>query len=590
MAERIQNSTSPYLRQHAHQLIDWWPWCDEAFEKARDEEKLVFLSIGYSSCHWCHVMSHESFDDPDVAELLNKDFISIKVDREEHPNVDAGYMAFVQATLGQGGWPMSLWLTPEGLPVVGGAYFPKDDRDGRSGFHRICREIQELWENEHVKLNGAGKSAIDQLQKQASLISQNPLFEKHVVIDTFFGMVSDSFDLVYGGFGGAPKFPQASYLSALLTVAENSEQNRRDQMETMLKHTLTMISRGGIFDHVGGGFHRYSVDQYWHIPHFEKMLYDQAQLIELYARAYERFEKSDYGYVVEKTVGYVLQYLKDPNGGFHSAEDADSYDEIAQEKQEGAYWTWQLSEIEELLGDQAAQFCEDYGVKKNGNAPQGSDPHGELWGRNTLIFKNRNQALSRWEKELCLLKESREKRPHPFRDTKCITAWNAMLAKSLLIAGKVFGNTRWISEGENILSWIYENLWDGKALSRGMTGNTKMGPGYAVDYAHVLLASLESESIEIKEKMLKLQASLDFFYWSQEMGGFVTKLEVNGRALLTMKEDYDGAEPSAQSIMAHYYLKIGDMEKLHTILKSANDTLTSQPTAVTGLVTLVSQL
>jgi len=387
---------SPYLLQHKANPVEWHPWGEAAFEKARRENKPVFLSIGYSTCHWCHVMARESFENPAIAALMNRGFVNIKVDREERPDVDRVYMAFVQATAGGGGWPMSVWLTPEGRPFFGGTYFPPEDRDGRTGFPGILSQIEALWRSGREKIESEAARLVAGLRGDAladALADAGPLQSGWLAAG--HKAFARAYDSRYGGFGGAPKFPSPAILNFLLRGDENS---RRMAMET-----LRAMSHGGMRDHLGGGFHRYSVDASWHVPHFEKMLCDQAQIAASLVEAWQISQDPFFETTARSTLDYVLRDMTHPDGGFYSAEDADSLlDPGGADHGEGAFYVWTKNEIDEALGpDAAEEFCAHYDVRAKGNADSG--PHGEFAGKNILHEIGADDSASLAESRRILL-------------------------------------------------------------------------------------------------------------------------------------------------------------------------------------------
>src|SRR5207248_1282642 len=436
---RLAQEKSPYLLQHAHNPVDWYPWGEEAFAKARREDKPIFLSVGYSTCHWCHVMAHESFENEEVAAIMNREFVNIKVDREERPDVDRVYMTFVQATTGGGGWPMSVWLTPDLKPFVGGTYFPPEDRYGQPGFKNVLERIAAAWKQDHEKIAGQGTKIIDALREAQTAESSAVETIDTKILDAAYEQFSRSFDARDGGFGSAPKFPHPVTLNFL------SRFYARDPSSATGKHALEMdlftlrkMAAGGMHDHVGGGFHRYSVDRYWHVPHFEKMLYDQAQLAVAYLDAFQITQDRQFASVARDILDYVARDLTSNEGGFFSAEDADSLFEHGKpEHGEGAFYIWTKQEISDVLrADVAEIFDRFYGVESEGNAPAGSDPQDEFEGKNTLIQRYSVEEIARIYKKTSdeierLLAESRRKlfeirakRPRPHLDDKIITAWN----------------------------------------------------------------------------------------------------------------------------------------------------------------------
>src|SRR5438105_3203730 len=382
---RLASQKSPYLLQHAHNPVDWFPWSDEAFEKARREEKPIFLSIGYSTCHWCHVMAHESFENAGVAAVMNREFVNIKVDREERPDVDRVYMTFVQATTGGGGWPMSVWLTPELKPFVGGTYFPPADRYGQPGFTKVLERIALAWKQDHERIAEQGTKIITALAQAESSGGGTPVQLGTATLEAAYQQIARGYDAHEGGFGVAPKFPRPVTLNFLARVhARNPKSESGKHALEMNLFTLRKMASGGMHDHLGGGFHRYSVDAYWHVPHFEKMLYDQAQLAVAYLDAFQITRDPLFQAVARDTLDYVVRDMTFRKGGFFSAEDADSLvpdaivDSGHRESREGAFYVWTKAEIDAALGPSGSIFNRHYGIGENGNVPSGADPHGEF--------------------------------------------------------------------------------------------------------------------------------------------------------------------------------------------------------------------
>src|SRR6266702_3048739 len=393
-ANRLSNEKSPYLLQHADNPVEWFPWGREAFEKARREDKPIFLSIGYSTCHWCHVMAHESFEDAATAEIMNREFVNIKVDREERPDVDRVYMTFVQATTGGGGWPMSVWLTPQLEPFVGGTYFPPEDRFGQPAFKRVLQRIAEAWKNDREKISSQGANIVDALREAAKDQTSAGRIDT-AILESAYQQFARTFDAHEDGFGSAPKFPRPVTLNFLTRFhARNPDSDPGQHALEMVLLTLRKMASGGMHDHIGGGFHRYSVDAHWHVPHFEKMLYDQAQLASAYLDAFQITGDTEFAATARDIVDYVRRDMTSPEGGFYSAEDADSpvvaagADPGHVKTEEGAFYTWIKKEIDEALGDAAEIFDFHYGVQPHGNAPEGSDPNDEFRGKNILIERH----------------------------------------------------------------------------------------------------------------------------------------------------------------------------------------------------------
>lgn len=613
MSNSLSEETSPYLLQHAENPVDWLPWGAEAFARAQREDKPVFLSVGYSTCHWCHVMERESFENEDVAAVMNHHFINVKVDREERPEVDATYMAYVQATTGQGGWPMSVWLTPEGNPIVGGTYFPPEDRFGRPGFTRLCQEISNIWQNDRESLISQGRLTMQRLQQRADDSAPN-MPSDVAAFDEFLDQCRDLFDPELGGFGSAPKFPRPVTLEALLAMYNRfgaTSDKGRSAWE-MIEKTLHGMAAGGIHDQLRGGFHRYSVDRFWHVPHFEKMLYDQAQLAMVYLSAWQVSRDPRLRQVAEGIFDYVTGELADPCGAFHAAEDADSLPSpIANEKLEGAYWTWHAEEIQQLLdpGD-AALFCAAHGVEQNGNARPESDPHHELEGRNTLFqaaslddlalaFNQDLDSLARrLEASRSILLAVRAQRPRPHRDDKIITAWNAMMISTLARGSRVLDRPDLLAAARAALDFIHTELWDEAIglLGRSFRGRPSGVDGFPQDYAALIAALLEMAAADPDPRWLlwacQLQEAMDARFWDQGRGGYVMRATLGAETLLTLKEDYDGAEPSANSMSALNLLRLATLldrplwsGRAQQVLTTSTANLRQQPHAVPLLLT-----
>lgn len=419
MTNRLTNESSPYLRQHADNPVDWYPWGEEALQKARAEDKPIFLSIGYSACHWCHVMAHESFEDQQVAAILNKHFVSVKVDREERPDLDRIYMSAVQALTGRGGWPMSVFLTPDGQPFYGGTYFPPVPRYGMPAFADVLWAVVDAWRNRRQELVEGGRNLVAAIEQQM-VVGPNlePETLKHETIQSAFRNLQRSFDQVHGGWEGAPKFPQPMVLEFLLRY-----HHATDELEAlhMVTRTLQAMARGGMYDQLGGGFHRYSVDDHWLVPHFEKMLYDNAQLARVYLHAWQVTGEPFFRTIVEETLDYVVREMTSPEGGFYSTQDADS------EGEEGKFFVWTRDEIRQVLGNDADEFIVAYGVSR----------HGNFEGKNILEFVGDMDQRHVLAKARGRLFEAREERVHPGRDDKVLTSWNGLMLAAFAEAARV---------------------------------------------------------------------------------------------------------------------------------------------------------
>jgi uncharacterized protein YyaL (SSP411 family) len=593
---RLAHEKSPYLLQHAHNPVDWYPWGEEAFAKARRENKPIFLSVGYSTCHWCHVMAHESFESEEVAAIMNREFVNIKVDREERPDVDRVYMTFVQATTGGGGWPMSVWLTPDLKPFVGGTYFPPDDRYGQPGFKKVLERIAAAWKQDREKIASQGTKIIEALREAQSAESSAAEKIDAKILDTAYEQFSGSFDARDGGFGSAPKFPRPVTLNFL------SRFYARDPSSAAGKHALEMnlvtlrkMAAGGMHDHLGGGFHRYSVDRYWHVPHFEKMLYDQAQLVVAYLDAFQITQDRQFESVARDVLDYVARDMTSKEGGFFSAEDADSLFEYEKPGHgEGVFYVWTKKEIDAALGDAAEIFDFHYGVQSHGNAPEGSDPQEEFRGKNILIeqhtitetaehFRNigfqpvRAAGVSPADSERedavrDLLKQSREKlfairsnRPRPHLDDKIIAAWNGLMISAFARGAQVLEEPRYLESATRAAAFIRTHLWDEskKTLYRSYRGGRSDVEGFADDYAFVIQGLLDlygaSFNIEWLKFAVELQETQDRLFFDEKSGGYFSTSGKDTSVVLRMKDDNDSAEPAASSVAALDLLRLAQI-------------------------------
>jgi len=575
---RLARERSPYLLQHANNPVDWYPWGDEALARARSEDKPIFLSIGYSTCHWCHVMEHESFVDPAVAALLNRDFVSIKVDREERPDVDRVYMAFVQATTGSGGWPMTVFLTPDLKPFYGGTYFPPRSMWGRPGFVDLLQELARVWKDDRSRVEQAAGELFERLRLVTSTGGGSSA-ESEVAEVEALDVAVESFQMAFdhrrGGFGEAPKFPRPSELLFLLREhARRSADGRGAQAPLMMaSETLRAMALGGMRDHLGGGFHRYSVDAEWRVPHFEKMLYDQAQLVlaclEVAQASGDRF----FAEVAEDTLAYVLRDMTDPLGGFYSAEDADSIPvehagDPAARRAEGAFYIWADEEIAELLGADAPIARRRFGIEADGNAPH--DPQGEFAGKNLLYVAESIQEIAARLQMTCeevqaalqriraTLFDARERRPRPHLDDKVLTGWNGLMIAALSRAARVLPDSpaqqTYRAAARRAAEFIHRTLWDegtSQLLRRYREGEARI-PGYAEDHAFLIFGLLELFQADGDPRWLdwarRLQIEQDRKFWDSLDGGWFSTTGEDPTVLLRMKDDYDGAEPAASSV------------------------------------------
>ncbi|MBV9399940.1 MAG: thioredoxin domain-containing protein [Bryobacterales bacterium] len=555
MPNRLASEKSPYLLQHAHNPVDWYPWGDEAFDKAKREDKPVFLSIGYSTCHWCHVMEHESFESEEIAALLNRHFVSIKVDREERPDIDRIYMLFVQASTGSGGWPMSVWLTPDRKPFYGGTYFPPDNRYGRPGFAAILQSLAGAWLNDHARIEQSGAQVIEQL-KQYSNVDGGSYQPGRDVLDSAYYVFRRMFDSRLGGFGDAPKFPRPSIHNFLLRYYAETQTGEALEMVLL---TLREMAKGGMHDQLGGGFHRYSVDERWFVPHFEKMLYDQAQLATSYLEAFQITHDPQYAETARDIFEYVLRDLSHPEGGFYSAEDADSAPdpEKPKEKSEGAFYIWSYKELRSVLGaDEAEAFARAYGIEERGNVD--NDPHGEFSGRNILYRAGSTAGL---ENAREILLRIREKRPRPHLDDKVLSGWNGMMISAFAKGAQILNEPRYEQAARRALDFIRTNLWReaDSTLLRGYREGPGAVEGFLDDYAFVALALMDTyetsfAAADLEWAMKLVERAVELFEDREQGGFFGTRATPD--LVLRLKEDYDGAEPSGNSAIALALLRL----------------------------------
>ncbi len=603
MPNHLISEKSPYLQQHAHNPVDWYPWGEAAFEKARREDKPIFLSIGYSTCHWCHVMERESFESPAIAAILNQFFVPVKVDREERPDVDHIYMMYVQATTGSGGWPMSVFLTPGRMPFFGGTYFAPDDRYGRPGFSVVLERIAEAWKTQHDKILESSSNVMDQLKLHSeSAAGGNAALSKNT-LDACFQYFRRTYDAAHGGFGDSPKFPRPVVLNFLLRYHHSS--GRLEALDMTL-HTLRAMADGGMHDQLGGGFHRYSVDERWFVPHFEKMLYDQAQLAISYIEAYQITHDPFYAAIARATLDYVLRDMTHPDGGFYSAEDADSVIDPANPKVkgEGAFYLWTAQELEELLGEPLAKmFAFRYGVEPNGNVHH--DPHGEFPGKNILYVRHtvaetaQNFSIS---EEACAqqlsgaaqqLLEVRCTRVRPHLDDKILTSWNALMISAFAKAAQALDEPVYLDAAARAMEFILSRMYDartGLLLRRYRDGDAAIS-GFLDDYAFLIAALLDLYETDFDpqriELAIKLAGKMRELFEDTDDGAFFTTAAGDPTLVLRMKDDYDGAEPSGNSIalldlerLAHLTDRAEYRETTERTVRALSPKMAGQPVAV----------
>ncbi len=558
-ANHLSGEKSPYLLQHVHNPVDWYPWGAAAFEKAKTEDKPVFLSIGYSTCHWCHVMAHESFEDDAVAAALNASFVSIKVDREERPDIDNVYMAACQAATGSGGWPMTIIMTPDGKPFFAGTYLPKSGKWGRPGLLQVLESVQKKWQGKRQELLAYGEKLVGFIQAaQARQLPVAPLTAD--ILQQGFNQLEKTFDAKYGGFGKAPKFPTPHNMLFLL------DYYRTGQNETalaMVRKTLDAMHAGGIYDHIGYGFARYSVDEKWIVPHFEKMLYDNALLAYTYLTATEATGEREFGRLAEEIIGYVLRDLTGPDGEFYSAEDADS------EAGEGRYYTWTMAELGEVLGtEKAALFAGYYNANDKGNFEHGAN----ILHTVGISLADYAAKTKRSESELTAQLEEcrkklfvrRNKRQRPFRDDKVLTAWNALMAVALAKAAQVFERASYRVAAEKCLAFIEKNLRnpEGRLLAAYRGGEARH-LACIDDYAFLLWARLElqtaSPSAENISRAIKLAEEMIRLFWDEAAAGFYFSGSDGEVLPVRAREWVDAATPAGNSVAARMLVRLSQI-------------------------------
>ncbi len=567
---RLRDETSPYLRQHADNPVDWYPWGPEAFDRARAEDRPILLSVGYSACHWCHVMAHESFENAEIATVMNRLFVNVKVDREERPDVDAVYMAAVQAMTERGGWPMTVFLTPDGQPFYGGTYFPPADRHGMPGFVRIMEAVADIWANQRPDV-------MDQATKLQDAIEANTLRDRlsgtpeqltDAVLDRAYENIVPLFDAVDGGFGRAPKFPPSMTIDFLLRRHRAAPASTPEAV-AMATTTLDAMAAGGLYDHVGGGFARYSTDTVWLVPHFEKMLYDQALLVGAYLRGFLATGHPRYREVVEETIGYVLRDLRHADGGFFSAEDADS------EGIEGKFYLWSPDEIHDRCGDDAAEVIRYFGVTPSGNF---TDPHTGYSGSILAQVDRTEPRPEGVRRALPLLLAQRSTRVRPGLDDKVLTAWNGLFTRSLIEAAAAFGRTDWMDAARVNLEFLVTRLRrpDGRLLRSWQAEGGARVLAYAEDYAALigaLITMAEFDHVRWLGTARSLAEDLDRLFADEESGGVFTTGS-DAEALITRPQDFfDNATPSENSLAAEARLRLAAVTGDHDLAAGSRQLL-----------------
>ncbi len=539
MSNQLKNTTSPYLLQHAENPVNWYPWCEEAFDKAKSEDKPIFLSIGYSTCHWCHVMEHESFEDEKTAEILNQYFVSIKVDREERPDIDSVYMSVCQAFTGSGGWPMSIFMTWDKKPFFAGTYFPPKSHYGMSGFPDLLDAIVSQWNNNCRELLHSAEQIIAHLKSAGS---GNKNVNDENLIEQTIQIFSESFDTINGGFGSAPKFPTPHNLLFLMLYAK---QNQNSDTLKMAEKTLLQMRKGGIFDHIGYGFSRYSTDKYFLAPHFEKMLYDNALLIIAYSVVYRLTKNEVYLDTAEKTAEYILREMTSVDGGFYSAQDADS------EGVEGKYYTFTLDEIIQVLGkEKGKRFAETFDITENGN----------FEGVNIPNLLKSNDLTTDFSDELKKLYDYRKNRTKLHLDDKILLSWNSMMIAALSMLYRVSRNEKYLNAAVNAQKFIEKNLSDGVQLYTSWRNGTHSDIAFLDDYAFYVTALIELYNSTLDKAYLeKSERFCDEAvrrFADDLKGGFYLSGSENTELFMNPKENYDGAIPSGNSVMAYNFVRL----------------------------------
>ena len=600
---KLISEKSPYLLQHAHNPVHWYPWGPEAFRLAEKKDKPIFLSIGYSTCHWCHVMEHESFEDPEVAKLMNDVFVSIKVDREERPDIDSVYMMVCQMLTESGGWPLTILMTPDKKPFYAATYIPKQTRFGRIGMVDLIPRVKEMWTTRRSEMLNSANQITESISAASREMSPGATGEAlgESTLNLTYEQLSMRFDEQYGGFGSAPKFPTPHNLLFLLRYWRRSGDEGALEM---VEKTLQEMRRGGIYDHVGFGFHRYSTDSRWLVPHFEKMLYDQALLAMAYTEAYQATGKKKYEETAREIFTYVLRDMMQPEGGFYSAEDADS------EGVEGKYYVWTFKEAQQVLApEEATLIVKVFNIRKDGNFME--QPTGEGTGSNILHLRKSVKELASdlkvseeaLQKRLKAIRQKlfdyREKRVHPHKDDKILTDWNGLMIAALAKGARVFEESEYAEAAERAADFILTTMRSsrGRLLHRYRDGQAAI-PAHMEDYAFLIWGLLELYEATFRvgylETALNLNKDLIKYFWDEDGGGFYFTANDSEKLLVRHKEIYDGAIPSGNSVAMLNLLRLGRLtaksdleEKAATIGKVFSESISESPSAHTQLMAAV---
>ena len=569
---RLANEASPYLHQHQHNPVDWYPWGEEAFSKARDEQKPILLSIGYSTCHWCHVMERESFEDEATARVMNEHFVNIKLDREERPDVDKIYMTFVQATTGGGGWPLNVWLTPDLKPFFGGTYFPPEAKFGKPSFTDVLKQIADAWKNQKAEILNSANDISQRIGESIALKAKADIQLDPAWLDKAVSQFKTQYDPRFGGFGNAPKFPRPSLPLMLLRHAHRT--GDQDAINMVL-HTCDQMAAGGMYDQIGGGFARYAVDEKWLVPHFEKMLYDNAQLLHLYLDAHLVSGKQKHAKVAHDILRYILRDMRHKDGGFYSAEDADS------EGKEGKFYCWTEAELKSLLTpDEFILIKRRYGITTHGNFEDHSDPE-PLKGQNVLSIVdptlNDNEA-SQLESATGKMFDVRAKRVRPHLDDKILSSWNGLMLGAIARAGVVLNEPEYLKAAQANLTFLQRELWDAETKTlyhrwrEGQRDDIQLLDAYAFlldGVLHLYEATLESKHLQFA---IDLAGTMKAKFYDDTNGGFWQSVHTPN-LIMKVKEDYDGAIPSGNSVAVLALLRLGKITDNKTFTELAEKTL-----------------
>ena len=571
---KLDRESSPYLLQHAKNPVHWYAWNEESLSKAKKENKPIFLSVGYSSCHWCHVMAHESFEDDEIAKVMNENFVNIKVDREERPDLDDIYQKVCQMSTGQGGWPLSVFLTPEQRPFYVGTYFPAIDSYGRPGFGSLCRQLAQSWKEKPKDVEKAADSFLQNLDKLQQFPTPSEI-DKSTLDEAAINLLQMA-DTTYGGFGQAPKFPSASNLSFMFRYTKLSGISKFEKFALL---TLKKMAKGGIFDQIGGGFHRYSTDARWLVPHFEKMLYDNALLPIVYSEAYQITKDSFFSEVVRKTLDYVIREMTSDNGTFFSAQDADTNGE------EGQTFVWKKQEIEKILGDNSEIFCIYYDVTDGGNF-EGNTILANNISASSLGFKfNKTETEIQNIVSECSHKllEARSKREQPGKDDKVITSWNGLMISGFLAGYRITDDVNYFDIAKKSIDFFEKSFKKNNMLHRTFKNNNPKLNGYLDDYAYMANASIDMFENTSEPKYLEFATNLAnhliIHFWDDSTDGFFFTSDSHEKLIIRPKNNYDLSMPSGNSVAAYVLLRLHHITQNKQFLEIAKKIIEAQATA-----------